>query len=77
VQSRPSRFLALMTVFIVAVALSIPFLPIGPPLGFVRPPRALLWAIGAIVLTYLGLTQVIKSWYVKSTVTKLRLRPCP
>jgi Mg2+-importing ATPase len=65
IKSRPSRFLVLMSLFIVSVGLAIPFSPIGHYLGFGRPSTALLLALGAIVIAYLLMTQMIKTWYVK------------
>ncbi len=65
IESKPSRFLVLMSLFIVSLGLAIPFSPIGHYLGFERPSMILLLALGAIVITYLATTQMIKAWYVK------------
>ncbi len=64
-ESRPSRFLVLMSIFIVTTAIAIPFSPFGKYLGFERPSAYFFMALAAIVTTYLLLTQIIKTWYVK------------
>jgi len=65
IESRPSRFLVLMSLFIISLGLAIPFSPIGRYVGFEPPPLAFLWVLSGIVLIYLATTQIIKMWYVK------------
>ena len=64
-ESRPSRFLVLMSLFIVGTAFAVTLLPWGRFFGFVPPTWSYTLAVGAIVLVYLAMTQKIKSWYVK------------
>ncbi len=64
-ESRPSRFLVLMSLFIVGTAFAITLSPWGKFFGFVPPTWAYGFAVLTLVLTYLILTQKIKSWYVK------------
>jgi len=64
-ESRPSRFLVGMSLFIVGTAFVITLLPWGRFFGFVPPTWAFGLAVAAIVVAYLALTQKIKSWYVK------------
>ena len=65
VKSRPSRFLALMSLFIISVGLAIPYSPIAGYLGFEPPSMAYLFALSGIVGLYLMMTQIVKMWYVK------------
>ena len=64
-ESRPSTFLMLMSLFIITVGFALPFSPLARYFGFVRPPPALLIAILGIVAGYLLLVQLVKSWYVR------------
>ncbi len=65
IESRPSRFLVLMSLFILSIGLILPFSPINQYVGFVRPPLNLLLALAGITLVYLGIAQIVKVWYVK------------
>ena len=65
VESRPSRFLVQMSLFIAGTAFAIALSPWGRFFGFVPPTWGYGFAILVIVLAYLALTQKIKSWYVK------------
>ena len=64
-ESRPSRFLVLMSLFIVGTAFAVTLSPWGRFFGFVPPTWAYGFAVLVIVLVYLAITQQIKSWYVK------------
>jgi Mg2+-importing ATPase len=64
-ESRPSRFLILTSVLIVATGIIIPFLPLAKPFGFVRPPPLYFVVLFFIVITYLLLVQVVKTWFIK------------
>jgi len=66
VESRPSRFLLLTTLLIVAIGLFLPFSPLAKYFGFVAPPVLLLVALLGIVAGYLCLVQLAKSWYVRT-----------
>lgn len=64
-ESRPSRFLILTSVFIITAGTLIPFSPLAKPFGFVTPPPLYFLALFFIVITYLLLVQVVKSWFIK------------
>ncbi|MEI8344773.1 MAG: magnesium-translocating P-type ATPase, partial [Candidatus Omnitrophota bacterium] len=64
-QSRSSGFLVMTSVAIVGAGFGIVYSPLGGYFGFARPPSAFLWALAAIVIFYLLLTQLVKTWYFK------------
>lgn len=64
-ESRPSRFLILTSVFIVTAGILIPFSPLAKPFGFVAPPPLYFIVLFFIVITYLLLVQVVKNWFIK------------
>ena len=59
-RSRPHRWLAATSLAIVAVGSLLPFTRLGAALGFVAPPPALLATLGAMVVAYLLLTELVK-----------------
>jgi len=65
IESRPSKFLFLMSLLIVTIALVLPFTSLAQPLGFVVPPSAYFVALYLIVCAYLSMVQIVKSWFVK------------
>jgi len=65
IESRPSRFLMLMSIAIVSIGIAIPFSPLAKPFGFVRPPPMYFVALFLMVSTYLFLVQVVKKWFIK------------
>ncbi len=65
IQSRATWPVLSMTGTIILVGVLLPFLPAGRNLGLQPPPgRFFLWLL-AILFGYLGLTQLMKSWYVR------------
>jgi len=65
IESRASMPLILTSLAIVTIAGLLPFLPIGTALGFVPLPN-LYWPFLAVMLLgYIVLTQVVKTWYVR------------
>jgi Mg2+-importing ATPase len=65
VESMPGKYLVLMSVLIVAIGILLPFSPLAGGLGLVRPPMYYFAILAGIVLTYLGLVQFVKVWFVK------------
>lgn len=65
IESRPSRFLVLTSVLIVATGIFIPFSPLAKPFGFVAPPAAYFAVLFLIVAVYLFLVQAVKAWFVR------------
>jgi Mg2+-importing ATPase len=65
IESKPSKFLILTSLFIVIVGLIIPFSPLAKPFGFVPPPPSYFVALISILTIYLFLVQLVKKWFVK------------
>jgi Mg2+-importing ATPase len=61
--SRPSRPLLISVLAIVAVAVVLPYTPLGGLLRFTPLPISLLGAIALLAVTYLFLVQAVKSWF--------------
>lgn len=64
-ESRPSVFLVLTSLLIIAIGFAILYSPVGHYFGFEKPSTALVAALAGIVLSYLAMTQAVKTWYVK------------
>ena len=62
-KSRPGRPLLIGVLAIVAVAVVLPYTPVGSLLGFIPLPLSLLGAIAALAVTYLLVVQAVKSWF--------------
>ena len=61
--SRPSRALALTSLAVVAVAIGLPFTPLGRALGFVAPPPLFFAVLLATIATYLTAVEGVKRWF--------------
>ena len=61
--SRPSWPLLIAVVTVVIVATGLPYTPLQKPLGFTPLPLTLLLTIALLTVTYLGLVQVVKTWF--------------
>ncbi len=60
-RSRPHPLLAATSIAVVAVAILLPFTPLGAWFGFVPPSATFLFAIAGLTLSYLLLAQGAKS----------------
>jgi Mg2+-importing ATPase len=65
IESKPSQFMLFTSIYIVTIALVLPFLPLGKYFGFVEPPPSFFVALILIVPAYLCMVQVVKSWFIK------------
>jgi len=65
IQSRASRPLILTSLAIVTVGALLPFSPLAGPLGFVPLPGLYWLLLAAMLLSYLVLTQIVKTWFVR------------
>ncbi|MEM3022678.1 MAG: magnesium-translocating P-type ATPase, partial [Candidatus Bathyarchaeia archaeon] len=74
-RSRPSRPLLLSTLAIVGSALLLPFTPLGPLFGFVKPPPAFFAALAALIGAYMALTEVVKKWFYGRYANRLERIP--
>ena len=63
--TRPSWFLILTSLLIIALGLWVPFSPLAKPFGFVVPPPAYFLVLVGIVTLYLVSVQVGKTWFVR------------
>ena len=78
-KSRPHPLLTTTSFAVLAVALALPFSPLGALVGFVPPPALFLAVVGALVVVYLGLVQVFKKQAFRADHPTRRssMRPSP
>jgi Mg2+-importing ATPase len=65
IQSKPSKWLIIMSLLIISVGIYLPFSPIAGSLGFVAPPAVFFVYLAIIVLVYLTMVQFVKQWFVR------------
>ncbi|MFE9930954.1 magnesium-translocating P-type ATPase [Streptomyces sp. NPDC005533] len=71
IQSRASWPVMVTTVLAVLTGLWLPFSPLAPTLGFVALPASYFpWLVG-VLLAYCTLTQLVKTWYIRTFGTWL------
>lgn len=63
--SKPSKWLFGTCLGIVAISLTIPFLPVGKDVGFIAPPPLYFVILIALVSTYLLLVETLKKIFLK------------
>lgn len=61
--SRPNRWLVIVSLVIVAVALALPFTPLAALLGFKPLPLAFFGLLALVVVAYLTLVEGVKRWF--------------
>ncbi len=64
-ESRPSRFMVLMSAGILALAAVLPYSPLAGAFGFVRPPASFFFCLFAILAAYLLVIQFAKNRFIK------------
>jgi Mg2+-importing ATPase len=62
-RSAPSAVLTATSLAVVAVGAALPFTPLGARLGFVPLPGMFFLILAAMVVVYLLMVQVVKSWF--------------
>ncbi|HEV8718702.1 MAG TPA: magnesium-translocating P-type ATPase [Candidatus Binatia bacterium] len=62
-RSRPSLFLTVTSLVVVAVAMLLPVTPVGVHLGFVSPPPLFFFILAGMVGVYLGAVEGVKQWF--------------
>ena len=67
-KSKPHPLLAFTSVAIVTIAVGLPLTPLGSHLGFVAPPAYFYGILAAMVLTYLGVVEVVKRIFYRRTL---------
>ncbi len=68
-RSRPSLALTATTLFIVAVAVALPFMPFAAALGFVPLPATFFVFLALVTVTYLAVVEVVKRWLLRPHVS--------
>jgi Mg2+-importing ATPase len=61
--SRPHPLLAATSLGALALAIALPFTPLGVWFGFVAPPAVLLAALAGVTAAYLLAVEVVKRWF--------------
>ena len=61
--SRPHPLLAATSLAAVAVAVALPYTPLGVWFGFTPPPLELLAALAGMTAVYLVFVQIVKHWF--------------
>jgi Mg2+-importing ATPase len=62
-RSQPGRLLLGTTAAVIAVAMSLPYLPIAPALGFVPLPAPLMLAVIALTLAYVAAAEAAQRFF--------------
>jgi Mg2+-importing ATPase len=65
IQSRATVPVVLSTAAIIAVGMGLPFSHAGAAIGMVPLPGTYFPWLAAMLLAYCGLTQLVKSWYIR------------
>ena len=65
IESWPSPFLIFTSIYIVSIALVLPYTPLGAYFKFVMPPASFFLFLIGIVGLYLWSVQVMKVWFIK------------
>jgi len=65
IQSRASKPLILTSLIIVAIGAYLPFSPLASTLGFVPLPGTYWLYLAGMMLAYVCLTQIVKTWFVR------------
>jgi len=64
-KSRPNPWLTICSLLVVALAIVLPYTPLGTYLGFVAPPLLFFLILAGIVVIYLLTVEVVKQWFYK------------
>jgi len=62
-KSRPNATLTITSLAVVLVAITLPFMPFAPQLGFVVPPTLFLMILPGMVLCYLVAVELVKRYF--------------
>ena len=65
IQSRASLAMLLSSLIVVAIGAGLSLTPLASPLGLVRLPATYWLFLAAILVCYIMLTQVVKTWFYK------------
>ncbi len=70
-KSKPSKYLIVSALTILAFALILPFTPLGEIFGFIAPPSLFFIILTLLLGAYLLLAEVIKNWFFKRHAYRL------
>ena len=70
-KSRPSKYLTIMLLSVIAFALLVPYTPVGEFFDFVPPPPAFYLALVGILGAYALLAEAVKRWFYKRNAHRL------
>jgi Mg2+-importing ATPase len=70
-KSKPSKYLVLSSIIIIAFALIVPFTPLGELFRFVAPPPLFFVALAILLVSYLLLAEAVKVWFYKRNAYRL------
>lgn len=65
IESWPSKTLIATSVAVIIIGIAIPLSPLGKYLGFVAPPMLYFLILAGMIVTYLLLVQLVKTWFIK------------
>lgn len=69
-KSRPNRWLTTCSLLVVALAILLPFTPLGSFLGFVAPPPIFFVILASMVIVYLLMVEMVKQWFYKHYISR-------
>jgi P-type Mg2+ transporter len=70
-KSKPSKYLLLSSIAIVAFSVIVPYTPLGALFSFVPPPPLFYVALGILLVSYLMLTEAVKIWFYKRNAYRI------
>jgi len=70
-KSKPSKYLLISGIIIIAFALILPFTPLGSVFGFVEPPPFFFAALTLLLIAYLVVVELVKGWFYKRYAYRL------
>lgn len=70
-KSRPNPWLTVCSLLVVAIAVLLPFTPLGRFLGFVAPPPLFFFILTIMVIVYLLMVEVVKQWFYTKRDSKI------
>jgi Mg2+-importing ATPase len=70
-KSKPSKYLIISSIIIIAFALLLPLSPLGLIFGFVAPPPLFYALLALLMVAYLTVAELVKSWFYKRNAYRL------
>ncbi len=70
-KSKPSKYLVISSIIIIAFALLVPLSPLGRIFGFVAPPPLFYAALALLMGAYLVVAELVKRWFYKRNAYRL------